>query len=415
MTTVKTTQAPAALPEAIQRGNIWRLSIAQALAGANSVVVYATGAIVGDMLAPAAMLATLPISIFVVGMAACILPVGALTRRHGRRTAFLAGTGAGVLTGLLAMAAILLGSFWLFCLATFFGGGYAAVVLSFRFAAADGMEGKRRARALSLVMAGGVAAGVVGPQLVTWTMDLWPPHLFAATFLVQALVAAVSAFVLMGVRLPAHTAADMAGGRPLAEIVRQPSFVAAAISGAVSYMLMNFLMTAAPLAMRLCGHSQASANLGLQWHVIAMYAPSFFTGHLIARFGAGRVATVGLLLTGLSAAAGLGGVDVAHFWTMLVLLGLGWNFGFLGASALVLECHRPEEKTRVQSLNDFIVFGLMAVGSFSSGGLLAAYGWSAVLWISFVPLALAVVALAVAMGRFAAGDGAVRGIGREAS
>ncbi|WP_341644871.1 MFS transporter [Thauera sp. SDU_THAU2] len=385
------------LPEKIQRGNIWRLSIAQALAGANSVVVYATGAIVGDMLAPSPMLATLPISIFVVGMAACILPVGAITRRHGRRTAFLAGTGAGVLAGLLAMIAVIMSWFWLFCLATFFGGSYAAVVLSFRFAAADGVAPSRRARALSLVMAGGVAAGVVGPQLVTWTMDWWLPHTFAATFLVQAAVAAVSAFILLGVKLPMPTAEEIAGGRPLSMIARQPRFVAAAICGAVSYMLMNFLMTAAPLAMHHVGHSQASANLGLQWHVIAMYAPSFFTGSLITRFGAGRVATVGLALTGLSAAAGLGGVDVVHFWAMLSLLGVGWNFGFLGASALVLECHRTEEKTRVQSLNDFIIFGLMAIGSFSSGGVLSAYGWSTVLWVSFVPLALSVVMLGIAM------------------
>lgn len=385
------------LPESVQRGNIWRLSVAQALAGANSVVVYATGAIVGDMLAPSPMLATLPISIFVVGMAACILPVGTIARRHGRRTAFLVGTGAGVLAGLLAMLAALWGSFWLFCLATFFGGSYAAVVLTFRFAAADGVAPERRPRALSLVMAGGVAAGVVGPQLVTWTMDWWAPHMFAATFLVQAAVAALSALILLGVKLPMPTAQEIAGGRPLAEIARQPRFVAAAISGAVSYMLMNFLMTAAPLAMHICGHSQTSANLGLQWHVIAMYAPSFFTGSLIVRFGAGRIATVGLVLTGLSAAVGLGGEDVAHFWGTLVLLGVGWNFGFLGASAMVLECHRPEEKTRVQSLNDFIVFGLMAIGSFSSGGLLSAYGWNTVLWVSFVPLALSVVALGTAM------------------
>lgn len=387
------------LPEKIQRGNIWRLSIAQALAGANAVVVYATGSIVGATLAPLPMLATLPISIFVVGMAACILPVGAIARRHGRRAAFLAGTGAGVLTGLLAMLAVVVGSFWLFCLATFFGGGYAAVVLSFRFAAADGVAPQQRARALSLVMAGGVAAGVVGPQLVTWTMDLWPPHLFAATYLVQAAVAALSAFVLLGVQLPMTTVQERSGGRPLAVIARQPRFIAAAISGAVSYMLMNFLMTAAPLAMHLCGHSQASANLGMQWHVIAMYAPSFFTGHLIVRFGAGCVAAAGLLLTGLSAAVGLGGIELMHFWWTLILLGLGWNFGFLGASALVLECHRPEEKTRVQSLNDFIVFGLMGIGSFASGGLLSAYGWNAVLWVSFVPLVLAVAGLALAMRR----------------
>jgi MFS family permease len=207
----------------------------------------------------------------------------------------------------------------------------------------------------------------------------------------------VSAFILLGVRLPMPSPADLAGGRPLAMIARQPRFIAAVISGAVAYLLMNFLMTAAPLAMHMCGHSQESANVGLQWHVIAMFGPSFFTGSLIKRFGAGRVATVGLLLTGLSAAVGLAGIDIAHFWATLILLGLGWNFGFLGASALVLECHRPEEKTRVQSLNDFIVFGLMALGSFSSGGLLSAYGWDVVLWVSFVPLALSVVALAVAL------------------
>ncbi|MCV2218173.1 MFS transporter [Thauera sp. Sel9] len=391
---------PDLLPEKTQRGNIWRLAIAQALAGANAVVIFATGAIVGNALAPSPMLATLPVSIFVVGMAACILPLGSLARRRGRLAAFLVGTAAGVLGGLLALLAVVIESFWLFCLATFFAGSYAAVVQSFRFAAADGVAPQRRARALSLVMAGGVAAGVVGPQLVTWTMDLWQPHLFAATYLVQAAVAAISAFILLGVRLPMPTADEMAGGgRPLAVIARQPRFVAAAICGAVSYMLMNFLMTAAPLAMHMHGHSQTSANLGLQWHVIAMYAPSFFTGSLIGRFGAGRVATAGLLLIGLSAAAGLVGAEVVHFWWSLILLGLGWNFGFLGASALVLECHRPEEKTRVQSFNDFIVFGLMALGSFSSGGLLSAYGWNTVLWVSFVPLALAVAALALAMKR----------------
>lgn len=387
----------ALLPAHIQRGNIWRLSLAQALAGANSTVFYATGAIIGDKLAPSSMLATLPISLFVVGMATCTLPAGRIANRYGRKAAFMAGTGAGVLAGLIAMIAVIVGSFWLFCVSGILGGAYAAVVLSFRFAAADGMEKARRARALSLVMMGGVAAGIFGPQLVTWTMNLWSAHLFAATFLAQAAVAAVSAIVLLGVRLSPPTAADINGGRPLMQIATQPRFVAAAISGAVTYMLMNFLMTAAPLAMHMCGHSQESSNLGLQWHVIAMYAPSFFTGSLITRFGAGRIATLGLILTGLSAAVGLAGIDVAHFWASLTLLGVGWNFGFLGASALVLECHTPQEKNRVQSLNDFIVFGLMAIGSFSSGGLLSTYGWDTVLWVSFVPLALALIALVIAM------------------
>src|SRR5574337_959639 len=299
MTTAQVSEEASVLPARVQRGNITRLTVAQALAGANSVVVYATGAIIGHMLAPNKTLATLPISIFVVGMAACILPAGAIARRHGRRAAFLAGTGCGVLTGLLAAVAVALGSFWLFCLATFFGGAYAAVVLSFRFAAADGVEAPRRARALSFVMGGGVVAGVVGPQLVTYTMYIWPPHMFAATFVAQALVAALSALVLHGVRLPMPGTAEVSAGRPLGLIARQPLFITAVICGAVSYMLMNFLMTAAPLAMQMCGHSQENSNLGLQWHVIAMYAPSFFTGRLIARFGAGRVVVASLELTSI--------------------------------------------------------------------------------------------------------------------
>jgi MFS family permease len=387
------------LPEAVQRANVARLTIAQALAGANSVVVYATAAIVGHMLAPSKALATLPITIFVVGMAVCSLPTGAIARRHGRRVSFFAGTACGVLIGLISALAVIQKSFALFCVGTFFGGAYAAVVLSFRFAAADGVEPAMKPRALSFVMGGGVFAGVIGAQLVTFTMNLWPPHMFAATFLGQSVVAVISAIVLAGVQLPKPTAGESSRGRPLGEIVRQPLLVTAIACGAISYMVMNFLMTAAPLAMKLCGHPQEASNLGLQWHLIAMYAPSFFTGRLIARFGAGRVVATGLVLIAISAAAGLLGIEVAHFWLTLVLLGVGWNFGFVGASAMVLDCYRPEERTRVQSLNDFIVFGTMAVGSFASGSLLAAYDWATVLQVSFVPVALALAILALTKGR----------------
>lgn len=361
-----------------ERGNVTRLAVAQALAGANSTIVYATGAVVGDMLAPSKALATLPVSIFVVGMALCTLPAGVIAERHGRRTVFLLGAGSGVLAGLIAALAVFYASFWLFCVSTFFGGVYAAVVLSFRFAAADCAAPERRARALSAVMAGGVFAGVIGPQLVTHTMNLWVP-LFAATFVGQAVVAALSAVILAGVDLPRPTAADRSAGRPLGIIARQPRFILAVICGVVSYLLMNFLMTAAPLAMKLCGLTQESANLGLQWHVIAMYAPSFWTGRLITRFGATAVVAVGLALIATSSAVGLLGIDIAHFWATLILLGIGWNFGFIGASAMVLECHRPEEKERVQSFNDFVVFGTMTIGSFLSGGLLSFFGWSTVL------------------------------------
>lgn len=375
------------------RSNLWRLTLAQALSGANSVVVFATGAIVGSMLAPTPLLATLPISIFVVGMAACVFPVGELARKYGRRSAFLVGTGSGILTGVLAVIALLTGSFWLYCLSTFFGGAYAAVTLTFRFAATDGLPEDKRAQALSLVMAGGIFAGVIGPQLVTHTMHLWTDKMFAATFVAQAVVAAIAGIILLGVHSAKPTQQEIAGGRKLAEIALQPHFIAAVICGAASYMVMNFLMTSAPLAMHMHGHSQESANLGMQWHVIAMYLPSFFTGKLITRFGATRISIIGLILSGVSAVIGFVGEDVSHFWMLLALLGVGWNFGFLGASAMVLECHKPEEKNRVQSLNDFIIFGLMAIGSFSSGGILSAYGWNIVLWVSFVPLLIALFSL----------------------
>ncbi|MCP3370016.1 MFS transporter [Bradyrhizobium cajani] len=397
-------EAPPALR--FERSNVARLAVAQALAGANSTIVYATGAVIGDMLAPSKALATLPISIFVVGMAACTLPAGAVAQRYGRRATFMIGTGCGVLSGLIGSLAVLYASFGLFCAATFLGGVYAAVVLSFRFAAADCAAPERRPRALSAVMAGGVFAGVIGPQLVTHTMDLWPPHLFAATYLAQGAVAAISLAVLAGVRLPMPIAAGRDRGRPLSVIARQPHFIAAVICGVVSYLLMNFLMTAAPLAMKFCNLSQESANLGLQWHVIAMYGPSFWTGRLITRFGASRVVAAGLLLTAASSAVGLLGIQVGHFWATLILLGVGWNFGFVGASAMVLECHHAEEKARVQSLNDFIVFGTMTFGSFLSGGLLSAYGWDTVLWVSFPPLFLAVAALVLASPRSHRSDAA---------
>lgn len=381
------------LPVSQQNRNIARLATAQALAGANSVVFYATGAIVGNTLAPSSTLATLPVTVFVVGMAACILPFGALARRKGRQAVFMTGTSAGVLTGLLASLAVVAGSFWLFCLAAFLGGAYAAVALSFRFAATDGVGRERRAKALSLVMGGGVAAGILGPMLVSGTMNIWPVHTFAASFIAQAAVAVIAAGVLAGVKSPIALTETQHSGRKLSEIARQPGFSRTVFGGAVAYMVMNFLMTAAPLSMHQHGISQQASNLGIQWHVIAMYGPGFFTGKLIQRFGANRIGATGLLITALSVLAGLSGADIAHYWVSLILLGVGWNFGFTGASAKIMDFHRPEEKTRVQSLNDFIVFGVMIVGSFSSGALLNAFGWNAVLWGSLVPVVVAFLAM----------------------
>ena len=184
------------------------------------------------------------------------------------------------------------------------------------------------------------------------------------------------------------------GGRPLLEIVRQPRFIVAAVTGLVSYSLMTFMMTAAPLAMIGCGHSVGAAALGIQWHILAMFGPSFFTGRLISRYGKGPVTAAGLVLIAISAVIGLSGITIAHFWITLILLGLGWNFGFIGATALVTDCYRPEERAKVQAANDFLIFGSVAVASFSSGKLLSAGGWESVNWLVFPPVVIALALLA---------------------
>jgi MFS family permease len=378
------------------RSNVVRLAAAQALTGANAAVIFATGSIVGATLAPDISLATVPISMYVLGIAAGTLPTGAISRAYGRRVAFIVGTGCGALTGLLGAFAILRGSFPLFCCATFLGGLYGAVSQSYRFAAADGASAAYRPKAVSWVMAGGVFAGVLGPQLVQWTMDVWSPHLFAFSFIAQALVALIAMAVLAGVDAPKPAPSDLHGGRALFEIVRQPRFIAAALCGVIAYPMMNLVMTSAPLAMKMCGLSVSDSNFGIQWHVVAMYGPSFFTGSLIARFGAPRVVAAGLLLEAVGAAIGLSGIAAIHFWATLTVIGVGWNLGFIGASALVLETHLPQERNKVQAFNDFLVFGAMAIGSFSSGQLLANYGWSAVNLVVFPPVALGLAVLVAA-------------------
>jgi len=375
------------------RANVARLAVAQALTGANTAVIFATGSIIGAAIAPNISLATMPLSIYVVGLATGTLPTGWISRSYGRRVAFLIGAGFGAICGGLAAVAIILKSFPLFCVATFCGGLYASAALSYRFAAADGAREAFRPKAISWVLAGGIFAGVLGPQLVQWTMDYWAPHLFAASFVVQAIVALIAMVVLSTVHAPRPHAADLHRGRPLSQIIRQRDFIAAAICGAVAYTMMNLVMTSAPLAMRLCGLPISDSNFGIQWHIVAMYGPSFFTGSLIARFGAPVIVAIGLALEATAATIGMSGITPMHFWVMLIVLGMGWNFGFIGASALVVQTHRPEERNKVQAFNDFLVFGMMALGSFASGQLLADYGWTIVNAVVFPPVAVALICL----------------------
>jgi MFS family permease len=375
------------------------LAVAQALAGGNNTVIVATGSIAGSLLAPDAALATLPISFMVLGMWFGTLPVGMLAKAFGRRFALQAGSLFGVASGLVSCTAMLMGSFTLLLLGTFCGGLYAAAHQSYRFAAADTASAHFRAKAVSWVLAGGIFAAVIGPQLVILTKDAWPAYLFAGTYLAQSACAALAAVALMFLKIPrppvTHTFAD---GEPLAKIVLRPRFIVAVACGLASFATMNLLMTSAPLAMVMCDHSVGEAALGIQWHVIAMYAPSFFTGALILRLGLPTIIAAGLALIAAAAAVGYSGTALWNFWLALVLLGVGWNFSFIGATTLVTECHGSRERNKVQAVNDFLIFGSMALASFSSGALLSRYGWTAVTEVVF-PMIL-VAALLLACGTF---------------
>lgn len=378
MSAVAETPSRVTADDNLARRNALVLAVAQALAGGNNTVIVSTSSIVGAVLAPNKGLATLPITAMVIGMWFGSLPLGALARRFGRRFALQVGSVFGVLSGLIGYFAVMSGQFSLLLAATFSGGLYAAAHQSYRFAAADTASEKFRPKAVSWVLTGGIFAAVIGPQLVIFTKDLFSPHIFAATYLGQSACALLAAIVLQFVKIPPLAVTRLSNARPLLEIVLTPRFIVAAACGIASYGLMNMVMTSAPLAMVGCGHSVTDATLGIQWHVLAMYAPSFITGGVIARYGAERIIGLGLVLIALTAAVAISGITVAHFWGSLVLLGVGWNLSFIGATQMVTQCHRPHERNKVQAFNDFLIFGSLALSSFSSGQLLEAFGWQAV-------------------------------------
>ncbi len=392
--TVEVEEQHPAVNDALARRNAMVLAVAQALAGGNNTVIVSTASIVGAMLAPDRGLATLPVTAMVLGMWLGTLPVGWLARHFGRRFALQSGSAFGILSGLISYSAVMHSQFWLLLVGTVCGGLYAAAHQSYRFAAADTASDAYRPKVVSWVLAGGVFAAVIGPQLVIFTKDMLPPYTFAASYLGQSVCALIAALVLMLIKIPPLGKTRHANARPLATIVRQPRFLVAVACGVAAYSMMNMVMTSAPLAMVGCGHSVTDAALGIQWHVLAMYAPSFFTGGLIARFGVERITGIGLVIIALTAVVGIAGITVAHFWTGLVLLGFGWNFAFLGATTMVTQCHRTEERNKVQAFNDFLIFGSMALASFSSGQLLASLGWTAINTVIFPTIFAAAALLA---------------------
>jgi MFS family permease len=382
------------------RRNALILAVAGAVVGAAPTIVFSLGGLAGLYLLPdRPALATLPLSFFVVGGAVTAIPGALLMSRIGRRAGFILGAIIGALGGLIAGFAILRGSFALLVVGVAIVGSANAFVQQYRFAAADSGSPPLRAKAISWVLAGGVASGVIGPQVAIFTKHLFDPLPFVGGFFAITVLAAVGALLLLplsGAARRAPTLVSRSGGRPLGEIIRQPRFIVSLVCAIGSYSLMSLVMTAAPLAMIGCGLGQDDAALGIQWHVLAMFGPSFFTGALIARFGAEAIVGVGLALLAACAGVALLGIDIWHFWLALILVGLGWNFGFIGATTMLTETYRPEERSKVQGFNDFVLFSFVAAASFSSGQLYATVGWATINVIVFPIVALCALALIAA-------------------
>jgi MFS family permease len=373
------------------------LALAAAVGGSAGPIVIGTGGLVGMALLPADRMAlsTIPVSAYVLGSAAASVPAALLMRRVGRRNGFITGTMLGIAGALVVTVAVALGAFWPFSVGMILVGGAGAFIQQYRFAAADAAEPAFKPRAISWVLAGGVVSGVVGPQLAIHAQPLLPGAPLAGPFLALIGLFILAAIILTQLRVPPPPPLDAVySGRPLMSILLQSKFIIALLGAVASYALMSLVMTATPLAMIEHHHSLADAQTGIQWHVIAMYAPSFFTGSLIARFGKSTIAAIGLLLIAVSATVALSGTDLWQFWTALILLGVGWNFGFVASTAMVAELYRPEEAFRVQAMNEFILFSIVAIASFSSGGILVASGWTLINIIVYPIVAVCIALIA---------------------
>jgi len=348
----------------------------------------AVGSLAGHALAHDKALATLPTTLQVVGTALATIPASLLMKRVGRRLGFIVGGACAMVGGLIAAAGVATGRFWLLALGTGIFALYGGVVQQYRFAAAETSAAESRSRAISLVLAGGLAAGFVGPQLAKWTKDLASP-VFLGSYLCVPLLGAAAVILLLGLRMPARPPEEVRptiAARPIATIVRQPIFIVAVVAQMMGQGVMNLLMTGTPLAMMAHHHGFAETAFVIQWHVVGMFLPGFWTGDLVRRWGERTVILLGIAINALSIVAGFTGNAVLNFWLALTLNGVGWNFMFVAGSTLVTKAYEPAERAKTQAANDFLVYGTAAVTSLSAGQLLHRQGWQIVLATAVVML-----------------------------
>ena len=378
--------------------NVGLLAACQAMLFTNNSTLIAINGLAGLALAPHMGLATLPVTCWILGGAIGTMPASLHMKRVGRRRGFTLGTLWGFAGALVCGAAIWLQSFWLLCLGTLVWGVYNAYGQYYRFAAADAASADSKPMAISLVLAGGLVGGILGPTVSRFTIDLGQPR-FLGAYLSLIAFALVTVALLNFIRLPAPSAAERAAsGRPLREIAAQPKFIVAVLAGAVGYGVMNFLMTSTPIAMQACGHPYGDAAFVISSHVVGMFAPSFVTGPLIKRIGVLPVLFCGALLNLVAIGIALSGISVPQFWWSLVLLGVGWNFLYIGGTTLLTQTYRPEERAKAQGANDQSIFIMMAISSFTSGLTVTAGGWERVNMVA-LPL-VAIVAVAIAWYAF---------------
>lgn len=380
--------------------NVALLVLCQALAMTTITVLITVAALAGSNLVSNPALATLPLAILQMAVMLATIPASMLMRRFGRRLGFTVGATLGMLGGGLGATAIVISSFPLFCVALSLVGVFNGFAGYYRFAAADAAEESFRPQAISLVVAGGVMAALIGPGLATLSKDWFGEALYAGTLVVVLLLQVPTLFLLTGVKIPPMPKTERtASGRSLSRIMQQPAFIVAVIGSMVGYGIMTLLMTATPLAMVAIPHPfEASASV-IQWHVLGMFAPSFFTGFLIARFGVLTILLLGVVLNLLCVSFNLWDTSVIHFHIALTLLGVGWNFMFVAATTLLTEAYATVEKAKTQAAHDFLMFAFVALCTYLSGGLLDRFGWVTLNYVAIPPLCLALGAVVWLMVR----------------